>query len=172
MYNEYEEEYLQNIPDEPAVETMPSFKRNQSAVQNQEVEEGKDDEGTRGDSLPLCYSSFELIQQLIKASKQKRKEREMVQFGNLYRKEDDKKKLPGDPSLAIDTSWVCDEGSRHRKGCNDPQINMFSDGPPSGVPPHKGGICLLGSAGEAEDLPLEAHQAFVAEISGKKGVFH
>ena len=53
VYDGYEEEYLQNITNEPVVETMPSDKRNQSAIQNQEVEVGKDDEGTRGDSLPF-----------------------------------------------------------------------------------------------------------------------
>ena len=34
VYDEYEEEYLQNIPDEPAIETTPSDERNQSAMQN------------------------------------------------------------------------------------------------------------------------------------------
>ena len=34
MYDEYEEEYLQNILDKPAIEMMPSDKRNQSAIQN------------------------------------------------------------------------------------------------------------------------------------------
>ena len=36
------------------------------------------------------------------------------------------------------------------------------------APPHIGGICLLGSVGEAEDLPLEVHQALVVEISSAK----
>ena len=61
MYDEYEEEYLQNIPDERAIEATPSDERNQSAMQSQEVRAGKDDEGTGGDKLPLCYASFELI---------------------------------------------------------------------------------------------------------------
>ena len=61
VYDEYEEEYLQNIPDEPAIEMMPSNERNQSAMQNQEGGARKDDEGTRGDRLSLCYASFELI---------------------------------------------------------------------------------------------------------------
>ena len=34
------------------------------------------------------------------------------------------------------------------------------------MPPHIEGVCLLGSTGEAEDLPLEAHQALVTKISG------
>ena len=65
VYDEYEEEYLQNIPDESAVETTPYDERNQ----NQEVGARKDDEGKGGDSLPLCYASFELILHMIKASK-------------------------------------------------------------------------------------------------------
>ena len=93
----------------------------------------------------------------------------MAQTRNLYRKEDDKKKLPGNTSLATNTSGVCDEVSSHRKGCSGPHMNTFSNVPPSGVPPHTGGICLLGSAGEAEDLPLEAHQDLVVEILSAKG---
>ena len=61
MYDEYEEEYLQNVPDEPAVETKPFDERNQDAMKNQKVEMGKDDESTGGDSLTLFYASFELI---------------------------------------------------------------------------------------------------------------
>ena len=89
MYNEYEEEYLQNIPDEPAVETTPSDKRNQSAMQNQAIKVGKYDEGTGGDSLPLCYASFELIRHMVKASKQKQKETEVMKARSLYKNEDE-----------------------------------------------------------------------------------
>ena len=39
------------------------------------------------------------------------------------------------------------------------------------APPHIGGMFLLGSTGEAGDLPLEAHQALITEIlSGKRDV--
>ena len=30
-------------------------------MEKKEVEVVKDEEGTRGDSLPLCYASFELV---------------------------------------------------------------------------------------------------------------
>ena len=70
MYDEYEEEYLQNIHDEPVIETTLSDKRNQSAMKNQKIEVGKHDEGTGDDSLPLCYASFELIQNMVNASNQ------------------------------------------------------------------------------------------------------
>ena len=50
VYDEYEEEYLQN---KPAVETTPSNERSQSAMKNQEVEARKYDEGTGVDNLPL-----------------------------------------------------------------------------------------------------------------------
>ena len=93
----------------------------------------------------------------------------MVQSRNWYEKEDDKEKLPCNPSPDTDTSGICDEVSSHGEGCNNPQINTFFDVLPSGVQPHIGGICLLGSVGEVEDLPLNAHQALVAEISGEKG---
>ena len=92
-----------------------------------------------------------------------------MQSRNLCVSGDDKKKLPCNPSPATDTVGVCDEALSHEEGFNSPQINMFSDVPPSGVPPHTGEICLLGSTGEAEDIPLEAHQALIAEISSEKG---
>ena len=34
------------------------------------------------------------------------------------------------------------------------------------MPPDIEEVCLLGSTGEAKDLPLKAHQALVTEISG------
>ena len=40
-------------------------------MQSQKVEAGKDDKGIGGDSLPLCYASFELIWHMIKASRKK-----------------------------------------------------------------------------------------------------
>ena len=51
-----------------------------------EVKVEKGDKGTEGDNLSLCYASFELIQHMIKASKQKQRETEMVQARNLHRK--------------------------------------------------------------------------------------
>ena len=61
MYDEYEEEYLQNIPEQPAVETNPADEENQDEMRIQKVEAGKDDKGTGGDSLPLFYAYFKLI---------------------------------------------------------------------------------------------------------------
>ena len=92
----------------------------------------------------------------------------MVQSRNLYVSGDDKKKLPCNPSPATDMSGVFDEVSSHGEGCSSPQLNTFSNVSPSGVPPHIGAIFLLSSAREAEDLPLEAHQALIAEILSAK----
>ena len=58
-------------------------------MKNQVVGAGKDDEGTGGDSLPLCYASFELKGHMIKDSKQKQKETEVVQAKNLYKMKTD-----------------------------------------------------------------------------------
>ena len=71
VYDEYEEEYLEAIPEEPVIEPRYANGENQATIQSHKVEMGRDEEGTKGDSLPLCYSSFELIQHMIKASKQK-----------------------------------------------------------------------------------------------------
>ena len=73
VYDEYREEYLQNTPDEPTIETKLADERNQDAMQSQKVEVGKDDKGNGGDILPLCYASFELIRHMVKASKQNQK---------------------------------------------------------------------------------------------------
>ena len=69
VYDEYEEEYLWAIPKEPVIEPRYANGDNQAAMRSQRVETGKDGTCTEGDSLPLCYSSFELIQHMIKASK-------------------------------------------------------------------------------------------------------
>ena len=105
---------------------------------------------------------------MIKASRQKQKETEMVQTRILYRKEDDKKNQPGDSSHATNTLGSCSEGTSYEYGCSSLPINMFSDILPSVALPHTRGICLLGSTGESWDLPLEAHQALVIEISSEK----
>ena len=71
VYDDYEEEYLEFIPKELAIEPRYANGENQAAIQSQKVEIGKDGECAGGDSLPLCYSSFELIRHMIKASKKK-----------------------------------------------------------------------------------------------------
>ena len=82
-----------------------------------------------------------MIRHIIKASKQKQKETELAQAKNL-----------------------CKNGG----GCNSLQINTFFDTSFSRTPPHPEEVCLLGSKGEAEDLRLEAHQTFTAEISDEE----
>ena len=164
VYNEYEEECLQNIPDEPAIEVKPADERNQDAMQSQQVETGKDDRGIGGDSLPLCYASFEIRRHMIKASKQKQKETEMAQTRSLCKKEEDKKNQLGDSSYATNILEIYSKGTSYEDGCSSLRINTFSDILPSVEPPHTGGICLLSSTRKAGDFPLETHQALVAEI--------
>ena len=69
VYDEYEEEYLEAIPKELVIEPRSTNGENRAAMQSQKVETGKDDKCAEGDSLPLCYSSFELIWHMIKTSK-------------------------------------------------------------------------------------------------------
>ena len=61
VYDEYEEEYLWAIPKEPVIEPRPANGENQAAIRSQKVKIEKGDKGAGDDSLPLCYSSFELI---------------------------------------------------------------------------------------------------------------
>ena len=58
--------------------------------------------------------------------------------------------------------------SSYEDGCSSLEINTFSDTSPLEAPPHTRGICLLGSTGEVEDPPLEAHQALVTKILNEK----
>ena len=92
----------------------------------------------------------------------------MVQTRSLYKKEVNKKNQPGDSSHASSTLGICSEGTSYEDGCSSLPINMLSDIPPSVVPSHTRGICLLSSTGEEGDLPLEAHQALVTKISSGK----
>ena len=74
IYDEYEDEYLDVVPKNPAinfVNSRPVSEENLTVIQSQKAEKREDNECTEGDSLPLCYSSFELIRQILKASKQK-----------------------------------------------------------------------------------------------------
>ena len=71
VYDEYEEEYLGAMPKQPVIEPRFANGENQAAMQSQKVGIGKDDKCAEGDSLPLCYSSFELVQHMFKASKKK-----------------------------------------------------------------------------------------------------
>ena len=59
----------------------------------------------------------------------------------------------------------------HEEGGNNPQINTFFNFLPLGILPHKGGVCLLGSVEEKEELPPEAHgegEALVAKILSER----
>ena len=103
MYDEYEE----HIPEESVIEPRYSNGENQAAIQSQKVETGKDGKCVKGDSLPLCYSSFELIRHMIKTSKQKQKLEDLVHSRNLCGKEDDKEEQSCNPSLFIDTLGIC-----------------------------------------------------------------
>ena len=144
MYDEYGEDYLEAMPKEPVIEPRSTNGESQATMQSQEVGIGKDDKCVEGDSLPLCYSSFELIRHMIKASKKKHKLEGMVHSINLCGKEDDNEEQSCNPSLSTDASGICDEVLSHEEGGSSPQVNTFFYFMPLGISPHKGGICLLG----------------------------
>ena len=64
---------------------------------------------------------------------------------NLCGKEDNKEEQSCSPSPFIDMLGVCDDVLSDEEGGNGPQINTFFNFLPSGISPHKGGMCLLGS---------------------------
>ena len=95
----------------------------------------------------------------------------MVPSRKLYGKEEDKEEWSCNPSPAIDTSGVCDEMLSHEEGGNSPQINTFFNFLPSGISPHKGGMFLLGSVKEKEDIHAEVYEegeALVSEILSER----
>ena len=61
MYDEYEEEYLEVIPEEPCIEPRFANGESQAAIQSQGAEIRRDNKCVESDRLPLCYLSFELI---------------------------------------------------------------------------------------------------------------
>ena len=59
----------------------------------------------------------------------------------------------------------------HEEGDINPQINTFFNFLPLGISPHNGGICLLGSVKEKEDVHAKAHEeseALVSEILSER----
>ena len=55
IYDEYEDECLDVIPKEPAVEPRSDSEENQAVIRSQRAEIREDNECDKGDSLPLCY---------------------------------------------------------------------------------------------------------------------
>ena len=89
IYDEYEDEYLDVIPKKPAIKSRSISEEKLTLIQSQKAEKVEDNECAGGDSLPLCYSSFELIRQRLKASKQRHKFEDMENFINFLEVEDD-----------------------------------------------------------------------------------
>ena len=63
IYDEYEDDCLDVIPKEPTLKPRSDSEENQVVTRSQKAEIREDSECAEGDSLPLCYFSFELIRQ-------------------------------------------------------------------------------------------------------------
>ena len=156
--DEYEEEYLEVIPKELAIEPRFANGENKAAIQSQKAEKGKDDKCAEGDSLPLCYSSFELIRHRLKVSKWKHKLEDMVHSIDVCGTKDDKEEQSCSPSLLIDTSGICDEALGHKERGNSSQINSFFDFLPLGISSYREGLCLFDFVEERDDLHVEVYK--------------
>ena len=66
-YDEYEDV----VPKKLAVNSRSFSEENMIVIRGQKAEKREDNECVEGDSLPLCYSSFELLRQRLKASKKR-----------------------------------------------------------------------------------------------------
>ena len=71
IYDEYEDECWDFIPKKPAIKSRYVSEEKLIVIQSQKAEKIGGNKCVEGDSLPLCYSSFELIRQGLKASKHK-----------------------------------------------------------------------------------------------------
>ena len=72
IYDEYEDECMDVVLSKPTMELRSIGKEKLTVIHSQKAEEIEDNEHAKGDSLPLCYSSFELIIQRHKTSKKNR----------------------------------------------------------------------------------------------------
>ena len=80
-----------------------------TVIQSQKDEKRKDSECAEGDCLPLCYSSFELLRQRLKASKQKLNYEDMENFMNFLEVEDEEDEQSCSQSHHVEKSVVCNE---------------------------------------------------------------
>ena len=114
------------VPKKPAinfVNSRPMSEENMTVIRSQKFEKIEDNECARGDSLPLCYSSFELIRQRLKASKHKQKVEDMVHFMNLFEIEDDEDEQSCSQYQLMQKSMVCNEILDHKGRGEGSQIN-------------------------------------------------
>ena len=140
------------------MEPRSANEENQAAIQSQKVETGKDGKCAEVYSLPLFYFSFELIRQMIKASKQKQKLEDMVHSINLCGKQEDKEEHLCNHSPFIDTSGICDEELGHKEGGNSSQINSLFDFSLSKISSHREGLCWFDAVEERVGLHAEAYK--------------
>ena len=102
IYDEYEDEYLEVIPKKTSIKSRSPSKEKSTVIQSQKAEKIEENQHAEGDNLPLFYSSFELIRQRLKASKQKQEVEDMVHFMNLFEIEDDEDEQSSSLSQLID----------------------------------------------------------------------
>ena len=143
IYDEYEDECLDVIPTKPTMESRSISEEKLTIIQSQKDEKIEDNEYAKGDSLPLCYSSFELIRQRLKASKQKHKFEDMVHFMNLFEIEDDEDEQSCSPSQLMDRSVVCNEELDYKERGKVSQINASLNLSHSEISSQEEGFCLL-----------------------------
>ena len=161
IYDEYEDEYFSVVPKNPPIEFVISrlvSEENLTVIWGQKTEKRKDNEGARGDCLPLCYSSFELIKQRLKASIQKHKFEDMVHFMNMFEIEDDEDEQSCSPSPLMDRSVVCNKASDYKERGEGSQINTFLKFSHSEISSHEEGLCVPDSAGEKNDMSAKAYK--------------
>ena len=130
IYDEYEDEYLDVVPKKPAinfVNSRPASDENLTAIQSQKVEKREDNECVEGDSLPFCYSSFELIRQILKASKHKQKIEDMENLMDLLEVEDDKDEQSWSQSQLMEKSVVFNKALDQKYRVDGSQINASSN---------------------------------------------
>ena len=114
IYDEYEDEFLDLIPTKPTMESRSISKEKLIVIQSQKTKKIEDNEYDEGENLPLCYSSFELIRQRLKASKQKQKFEDMENLMNFLEVEDDEDEQSCSQSHLMEKSVVFNEALDHK----------------------------------------------------------
>ena len=100
------------VPKKPTVNFVISrsvSEENRTVIPSQKTKKREDNECVEGDSLPLCYSSFELIRQRLKASKQKQNFEDMGNFINFLEVGYEEDEQSCSQSQHVEKLVVCNE---------------------------------------------------------------
>ena len=158
IYDEYLDEYLDVVPKKPAINFVnlrPVSEENLTIIRSQKNEKIKHSECVERGSLPLCYSSFELIRQRLKASKQKQKFEDMENLMNFLEVEDDEDEQSCSQSQLMEKLVVCNGALDQKERGGGFQINASFNLSHSSISSQEEGVYVLDYVEEQNDTLFE-----------------